>query len=172
MDCSRFTDDFIKKDVKYNKKRTYKKNKKKSMKKEIEIQENIIHIFTDGSAKKNPGPCGSACILLYNDHRKNIKKSLGEGTNNIAELTAIKIGLEAVKAEKRYIPVVVYTDSQYCMGVLSYNWNAKKNHSLIKEIKELSLKFKNLKFQKVKAHCGLKYNEEVDKMAKRASGVL
>lgn len=164
--------DRIREEIKLKKKRSYKKKKKKSPREEIEITKNVIHMFTDGSTKPNPGPSGSGCILLYNQYRKNISKYLGVSTNNIAELTAIKIGLEAIKPSRRCISVVVYTDSQYCMGMLSYNWNAKKNHKLIHEIKTLTTKFKSVKFKKVKAHCGIKYNEEVDKMAKRASGVL
>lgn len=157
--------------VKIKKKRTYKKKIKRFSKEEIVITRDTIHIFTDGSAKSNPGPCGAGCILLYNDHRKDIKKSLGFGTNNVAELSAIKIALETIKEDKRHYPVTLYTDSEYCLGVLCWNWNAKKNNQLIKEIKEFMRKFKNLRLEKVKAHFGHKYNEEVDKLAKIAAGV-
>lgn len=176
MDSSHFTEDYrkyVKEENKYNKKRYYKKKKKKYKEKEIEITNNIIHIFTDGSAKRNPGQCGSACILLYNEYRKNMKKYLGYDTNNVAELTAIKMGLEAVKKEKRQIPIIIYSDSQYCIGVLSMNWRTKRNFSLIRDMKILIEKFDNIQFKKVKAHNGVKYNEEVDKLAKEAaSGVV
>lgn len=157
---------------KYNKKRTYKKKKIKSKREDFKITKNTIHIFTDGSAQKNPGICGSACILLYNEHRKSIKRNLGMGTSNIAELTAIKIGLEAVKPSSRCTPIIIYTDSKYCIGMLGQNWKARKNSELIKEIKEFMKKFRNIKFQKVKAHFGHKYNEEADILAKKASGVI
>ena len=33
---------------------------------------NIVHIFTDGACKGNPGPGGWGAVLLYNGERKEI----------------------------------------------------------------------------------------------------
>ncbi len=125
-----------------------------------------ITIFTDGASSCNPGPSGIGVLLLYKNHKKEISKSIGTATNNIAELTAI---LTALKELKRYdIPVRIFTDSSYSIGVLSRNWKARANTALINEIKELMNKFKDIKVIKVKAHSGIKENEIADFLATSA----
>ena len=125
-----------------------------------------IHIYTDGACSGNPGPAGYGAILIYNSHVKEFSEYIGKATNNIAELTAIKIGLEAVK--NKNIPVVIYSDSSYSIGVLSNGWKAKKNKELIQEIKSLMLTFESIEFVKVKGHSDNKLNERADKIANLA----
>ena len=125
-----------------------------------------IHIYTDGACSGNPGPAGYGAILIYNSHVKEFSEYIGEATNNIAELTAIKKGLEAVK--NKNIPVVIYSDSSYSIGVLSNGWKAKKNKELIQEIKSLMLTFESIEFVKVKGHSDNKLNERADKIANLA----
>jgi ribonuclease HI len=76
-----------------------------------------IHVFTDGACSGNPGPAGVGVVLYYNEHKKEISKFIGNATNNIAELTAIKIGLEAIKSTYRNLPVIIYTDSAYSLKI-------------------------------------------------------
>ena len=127
---------------------------------------NKIHIYTDGACRGNPGPAAYGSILVYNSHVKEFSDYIGKATNNIAELIAIKKGLEAVKNKK--IPVVIYSDSSYSIGVLSKGWKPKKNKELIQEIKSLMLTFENIKFVKVKGHSGNKLNERADQIANLA----
>ena len=164
-------------DIKIPQKRISKKQKKyrdrrKEKNQPIILYHNVIHMFTDGSCLKNPGPAGSACILFYNNYKKVKSKYLGVATINVAELTAVKMGLKLIKKEYRDIPVVIYTDSMYCIGLLSMNWKARKNIKLVGNIKSLISCFKNVTFVKVKSHSGVKYNNAVDRLAKKASGVL
>ena len=164
-------------DIKIPQKRISKKQKKYRYRKKeknqpIILHNNIIHMFTDGSCLKNPGPAGSACILFYNNYRKIKSKYLGVTTINVAELTAIKMGLELIKTGYRDIPIVIYTDSMYCICLLSMNWKARKNVKLIGDIKSLISDFENVTFVKVKSHSGVRYNNAVDRLAKKASGVL
>ncbi len=125
-----------------------------------------IHIYTDGACSGNPGPAGYGVILIYNSHVKEFSEYIGEATNNIAELTAIKVGLEAVKTKN--IPIIIYSDSSYSIGVLSSGWKAKKNKELIQKIKSLIQTFENIEFMKVKGHSDNKLNERVDKIANLA----
>lgn len=127
-----------------------------------------IDIYTDGACSYNPGPAGIGVVLLYRGHKKEISKFIGPGTNNIAELTAIKVGLEAIKKSHRNIPTVVYTDSKYCHGLFTQDWNPKKNVELIMEIKRLVNEFRYIGFKWVKAHNGNKYNELADQLAVRS----
>ena len=80
----------------------------------------IINIYTDGSAKGNPGPGGYGIVLSYN----KIKKELSEGfkltTNNRMELLAVIIGLESIK-ETGY-KIIIYSDSKYVVDAVNKKW--------------------------------------------------
>src|SRR5258706_1181175 len=90
-----------------------------------------IQVWTDGACTGNPGPAGVGVVIIDGKQRRELSEFLGEGTNNIAELTAILRGLEAVDDKTR--PVVVYSDSEYSIGVLTKAWKAKKNVELIEQ---------------------------------------
>jgi ribonuclease HI len=123
-----------------------------------------IHVWTDGACSGNPGPAGLGVVVLGDgDGEREISEYLGQGTNNIAELTAILRGLQAVSDRTR--PVFVYSDSAYSIGLLSQAWKAKKNVELVQELRELCKKFSNLRFVKVLGHSGIALNERVDQLA-------
>jgi len=105
-------------------------------------------------------------VMVYNGHVKEFSEYIGEATNNIAELTAIKKGLEAVK--NKNFPVIIYSDSDYSIGVLSKDWKAKKNKELIQEIKSFIQTFENIEFVKVEGHSDDKLNARADKIANLA----
>ena len=125
-----------------------------------------IHIYTDGACSGNPGPAGIGIVLLYKGHRKEISRYIGMATNNIAELKAIKAGLESVK--NRDLPVVLYTDSSYSVGLLTKGWKAKQNQELVQQLKSLVSEFKRLRLVKVKGHAGHPENERADRLAVKA----
>lgn len=125
----------------------------------------LIEIHTDGACSGNPGPCGYGVVLRDGDDYLEISQYLGTGTNNIAELTAIRVALESIPSAARHRPVELHTDSTYCIGVLTKGWKAKANRELILGIRELINHFSNLTFIKVKGHAGLPLNERADFMA-------
>lgn len=134
---------------------------------DMSTNEEKIHIYTDGACSRNPGPAGVGVLLRYKNHERRISKFLGNATNNIAELTAIKIALESITDSTK--SVVIYSDSQYSIGVCSNpTWKPKKNVELISEIKKLISKFNKVEFEWVKAHNGHPDNEAVDKLAVQA----
>jgi ribonuclease HI len=131
----------------------------------------LIEIYTDGSCKPtNPGPGGWAFILVEDGRRSAWANGfLGESTNNIAEITALKNALHMIKSSDRnWEEINILTDSQYVIGIFEKNWNAKANVELIKEVKKQLEYFPNLTFEWVKAHNGNKFNEAVDGLAKLA----
>jgi len=133
---------------------------------EISPTRNIIRIYTDGASSGNPGPSGIGVVLQYEAHEKTISKYIGIGTNNIAELEAIKTALLSLK--KTNIPIQLYTDSSYALGLLVKNWKVKKNQELVQSIKSLLKTFQDIKLLKVKGHAGIKGNELADKLATEA----
>ena len=125
---------------------------------------NAIHVWTDGACRSNPGPAGLGVVIVGDGPgQREISEYLGEGTNNIAELSAILRGLSSVSDRSR--PVIVYSDSAYSIGLLTKPWKPKKNIELVKELREVCRQFPNLRFIKVLAHSGIALNERVDQLA-------
>jgi ribonuclease HI len=136
----------------------------------VEIsRDSPISIYTDGACSGNPGPAGSGVVVIQKENIVHeISKSLGVGTNNIAELTAIKLALEFLK-EHHSTQVTIYTDSTYSIGILTKNWKAKANVELVGSIQKLMKPFKRLKLTHVKGHSGHPGNERADLLAVRGS---
>ncbi|MCP4602938.1 MAG: ribonuclease HI [Proteobacteria bacterium] len=127
-----------------------------------------IVAYTDGACIGNPGPAGLGYVITFPDGRQ-IKRGepLGQGTNNIAELTAIARVLDLI--ERPTDPVVIHTDSKYAIGVLILGWKAKANQKLIHQIKKNLARFPRLELRKVKGHAGVPENELVDDLARNAA---
>jgi ribonuclease HI len=125
-----------------------------------------IHVWTDGACSGNPGPAGLGVVIIDGANRRELSEYLGEGTNNIAELTAILRGLEEVTDHSR--PVIVYSDSQYSIDMLTKGWKAKKNLELIAELRGVCRGFRDLRFVKVAGHAGIPDNERTDQLATAA----
>jgi ribonuclease HI len=153
-----------------------RKNQKKKVRKdnkaaggtpwdEAEYRDKIC-LFTDGASSGNPGPSGIGVLLRYGEHQKEISKYIGNATNNIAELQAIKAGLSALKHTD--IPVRLFTDSSYAYGLLVLNWKPRKNQELVGAIKKIMARFKDLQIIKVKGHAGHRGNERADDLATAA----
>lgn len=127
---------------------------------------NAITIYTDGASSGNPGPSGIGVFMRYGNHEREISRYIGNSTNNIAELTAIKTALQEIKRPD--LPVRIYTDSSYAYGLLINGWKAKKNIALVNSIRQLMARFTDLKIIKVKGHSGLPGNEKADRLATTA----
>ena len=144
------------------------KQKKTASKSQIEadIPDQCITIYTDGASSGNPGPAGIGALLIFGEKRKEISRYIGQGTNNIAELMAIKVALEELK--RHDLPVRIFSDSSYSIGLLTKGWKPKKNQELVADIKTLMNQFSDLSFIKVKGHSGIKENEVADYLATSA----
>lgn len=119
--------------------------------------------YTDGACTGNPGPAGLGVVVLRDNGRTERSEYLGRGTNNIAELTAIQRALEMTDG-----PVVIHTDSQYAIGVLTKGWKAKANTALIEGIRDLLGGRRGVRFVYVRGHAGIPLNERADELARLA----
>lgn len=125
-----------------------------------------IAVWTDGACTGNPGPAGIGVVVIEGAERTELSEYLGEGTNNIAELTAIERGLEVVKDRSR--SVYVHSDSAYSIGLLSKDWKAKANVELVARIRALVARFPSIHWVKVPGHAGVPENERCDQLAREA----
>jgi ribonuclease HI len=57
-------------------------------------------LYADGAARGNPGPAGAGAALVNEEGHvvAEAMRHLGHATNNVAEYTALIIGLEAARA--------------------------------------------------------------------------
>jgi len=137
----------------------------------------MIDLFTDGSARGNPGPGGYGAILKSGVHYKEISGGFVCTTNNRMELLAVIKGLEAVK--KPNSNITVWSDSKYvCDSVIKgwlFDWEKKgflkrKNSDLWRRFLEVYRRH-NVKFIWIKGHSGHPENERCDKLAVEASSL-
>lgn len=135
----------------------------------------FIQIFTDGSARGNPGPGGYGIILKYKQSVKEISQGYRLTTNNRMELLAVVCALESLKTNA--IPVRIYSDSKYVIDAIEkrwvYGWQAKgfakkKNKDLWLRYLSVAKSF-NIQFIWVKGHNGHPENERCDVLAVEAA---
>ncbi len=141
------------------------------------MQESLVHIYTDGAARGNPGPGGYGIIMEWVG--KPYKKEFSEGfkltTNNRMELLAVIVGLRKLKNPGT--TVTVFTDSKYVADAVTkcwvFNWEKKgfinrKNTDLwiafLKEYRKHSVEF-----QWIRGHNDHPQNERCDVLAVIAS---
>ena len=131
-------------------------------------------MYTDGSAKGNPGNGGYGVVLLNGGFQKEISQGYILTTNNRMELLAVITGLEALK---RSCEVMVYSDSKYDIDSVEKGWvfgwqkkdfKGKKNQDLWKRFLKI-YKQHQVEFTWVKGHAGNKYNEVCDALAVNAA---
>jgi ribonuclease HI len=132
------------------------------------IPETAVVAYTDGGCIGNPGPAGLGYLIVFPDgHRLEKGEPLGQGTNNIAELTAILRVLETIP--ERTVPLRIFTDSSYAIGMLTQGWKARVNGTLISDIRRKMAGFTDLQLRKVKGHAGHPENERVDQLANESA---
>ena len=134
-----------------------------------------VIIYTDGSAKGNPGNGGYGVVMISGSHRKEISVGFALTTNNRMELLSVIIGLESLKKEKTL--VTIYSDSKYVVDSVEKKWVfgwEKKNFGK-KKNPDLWIRFlktyrkHNVKFVWIKGHANIKENEKCDQLAVNAA---
>jgi ribonuclease HI len=134
----------------------------------------IVHIWTDGACKGNPGIGGWGALLRYGGHEKELCGGEAHTTNNRMELLAAISALESLKR-----PCIVHltTDSQYVrQGMLEWlaNWRKRnwrradgqpvKNADLWARLDEAAQRHQ-MHWHWIKGHAGHAENERADALA-------
>ncbi len=124
-----------------------------------------IIVYADGACSGNPGPCGLGVVFIDGPRRVELSEYLGTGTNNIAELTAVLRALAEAPADRA---MMIYTDSQYTIGVVQKGWKAKANQALVAELREAIKARPSARLAYVPGHAGVLLNERADALAREA----
>ncbi len=143
-----------------------------------------VLLYSDGSAKGNPGPGGYGVVLKFTDDLGNLHvKELSQGyqntTNNRMELLGVIKGFEALKYP---CEVKVVSDSKYVVDAFREHWvdywvkhdfrkadkKKVKNVDLWKRLLE-AMKPHSVTFEWVKGHDGHPENERCDDLAQTAA---
>lgn len=134
-----------------------------------------VQLYTDGACSGNPGPGGWGAILRFGSVEKELSGGEENTTNNRMELTAVIMGLSALKEP---CEVTLVTDSKYVADGVTKGWaeswqkngwrKADKKPALNSDLWEKLLKL--LKVHKVeinwvKGHAGHPENERCDRLA-------
>jgi ribonuclease HI len=122
-----------------------------------------IIAYADGACSGNPGPAGLGVVVIDGGTRVEISEYLGEGTNNIAELTAVLRALAEMPGDKA---MMIYTDSQYTIGVVQKGWKAKANQALVAELRAAIAARPTARLAYVPGHSGVLLNERADALAR------
>ena len=124
-----------------------------------------VIVYADGACSGNPGPAGLGVVVIDGPKRVELSEYLGEGTNNIAELTAVLRALGEIEAGRA---TMIYTDSQYTIGVVQKGWKAKANQALVAELREALKARPSTRLAYVPGHSGVLLNERADALAREA----
>lgn len=124
-----------------------------------------IIVYCDGACSGNPGPAGLGVVVVDAGRRVELSEYLGLHTNNIAELTAVLRALGEIPAGR---PAMIYTDSQYSIGVLQKGWKAKANVELVAQLRQVLKTRPAVKLAYVPGHSGVVLNERADVLAREA----
>lgn len=143
-----------------------------------------VTIYTDGSARGNPGPGGFGAVLHFRDpagklHVLELSGGYECTTNNRMELLGVIVALEALK---RPCDVTVVSDSQYVVKAFNEHWvegwlkrgwkNASKQPVKNVDLWKRLLAAKEphrVEFQWVRGHAGHPENERCDELATAAA---
>jgi len=132
-------------------------------------------IYTDGSARGNPGPGGYGVVMLWGAKRKELSQGFRKTTNNRMELMAVTAALESLKREA--LDIVIYSDSAYVVNAVEKGWlnnwlrtgfKGKKNDDLWRRYAALAQKHR-IRFVWVKGHAENVLNNRCDQLATAAA---
>lgn len=134
-----------------------------------------VIIYTDGSAKGNPGNGGYGVVMISGAHRKELSGGFILTTNNRMELLSVIVGLEHLKKEKTL--VTIYSDSKYVVDAVEKKWlfSWEKKNFLKKKNPDLWIRFLKtyrkhmVSFVWIKGHSNIKENERCDQLAVKAA---
>jgi ribonuclease HI len=134
-----------------------------------------IIIYTDGSARGNPGNGGYGIVLQSGKYYKELSQGYRLTTNNRMELLALIVALETIRVENAEIEL--YSDSSYVLDSITKGWltswmkkgfKGKKNEDLWRRFWKIKDKHR-VTYTWVKGHASNAGNNRCDELATTAA---
>ncbi len=125
-----------------------------------------LEIFVDGACKGNPGAAAIGVVIFENQKKiKEVSRTIGEATNNIAEYKALLCALEEAKLLKAS-KIKIYTDSELMFYQFSGRYQVKSEHLKIffDQAQKLAKEFKSVEIKNIPRE----KNKEADQLATQA----
>ena len=140
----------------------------------IDANNSVVEIYTDGACSGNPGPGGWGALLRCGGREKELCGGVAATTNNRMEMTAV---IEALASLTRPCDIAIFTDSQYVQKGISEwiqvwkrrGWRTAdrkpvKNADLWLKLDALTQQHR-VSWHWVKGHAGHPENERADALA-------
>jgi ribonuclease HI len=124
----------------------------------------VLH--TDGGARGNPGPAGIGVVLVPEEGTaRELARSIGEATNNVAEYHALIAGLE-LALDSDVTDIEIYVDSELVVSQVQGLWKIKNDRlrALAGKAQGLMGKFRSASITHVRRHL----NSRADELANQA----
>ena len=124
---------------------------------------NMIEIHIDGACSGNPGEAAIGVIIRRDGQViKEIAKSIGVGTNNIAEYSAMICALQEASSQKDR-DVKIYTDSELVYKQLKGEYQVKHPSikPLFEQVQHFLREFPSLELK----HVPREQNKDADRLA-------
>ncbi len=126
-----------------------------------------IYLYVDGASKGNPGDAGIGFIIKDCNGKvlSRYKEYIGIATNNVAEYTALKRGLEVAAGHGR--DIIVMMDSRLLFKQMLKEYKVKKAHlrEMVKQIDDIIARNKlNVSY----IHIPREENVDADRLANDA----
>jgi ribonuclease HI/probable phosphoglycerate mutase len=131
------------------------------------MAEGALKLYTDGACRGNPGYGGAGAVLVDEEGNTvaSVKKALGICTNNIAEYSALILGLEeALKKQCRRLHI--FLDSELLVRQINGSYRVKSAHlkMLMQNVQRLLKSFDEYTVE----HVARSYNRAADRLANEA----
>ena len=127
-----------------------------------------LTVYTDGASRGNPGPAGIGVVVFDAGGKKikEISQYIGIASNNVAEYTALIVGLiaaAALKAKK----VALKTDSELVIRQLNGLYKVKSDN--IKPLFFVASSLRQMFEVASFVHISRRLNEDADSLASGAA---
>lgn len=126
-------------------------------------------VYTDGSSYGNPGPAGAGFLI---DDSSYHSFSLGQATNNVAELSALHKAVTSLLDSPPSLPIVFFIDNLFTINIAERKWIGRSNKKLIRQLLQALDQLRRVasfSFAWVPGHASIIGNEIADWLAKRGA---
>lgn len=129
----------------------------------------LLVAYTDGSGTIAERPCGAGVVVyLGAEVILEASRHLGNGTNNHAELSAIRVALAITDAPGlRDLELVIRSDSEYAIGAVTRasETEAHRPNARLIALVRRAMRGRRVRVEWVKGHAGIEGNERADELA-------